>query len=244
MLKKTVQGLVALAVWWCCSGAAQAADLLKNAQADVFVLGGGSTMVDSQQWQSVALYHSRMDLGYKFTIGVDVPYRTILSIESAFTYGPNNLYVENVNIFPHTVQAGSVREYPVNDYIGSLSAVVHAPFTFRHLHPYAVGGVEYDRFSPSDAAVAAAKASGFGATSTTIMTHNDKVGLNLGIGVDRKLFKRVTFRIDIRDHVTSAPGFGIPPKPTTDSLGASYPVKGRANNIVYTAGFVFHLGKL
>lgn len=244
MVKKTVQGLMALAVWWSCTGAAQARDLLKDLQADVFVLGGGSTVVDPQQWQSVALYHSRLDMGYRFTVGVSVPYGQYLSIESAFTYGPTNLYVENVNIFPHTKADGSVVEYPVNDYIGSVSAVAHAPFSFLHVRPYAAGGVEYDRFSPTNAAVATALDHGFAAVSTTTMTHNDKLGLSAGVGLDRKLTKRLTFRIDIRDHVTSAPGFGIPPRPTTDSGDAFYPVKGRVNDMVYTAGFVFHLGKL
>ena len=61
-------------------------------------------------------------------------------------------YVTNTNVFPHV---GTV--YPVRDYIGSLSAVVHAPFSLFHLRPYAEGGVEYDRFSPTPAAITLAK---------------------------------------------------------------------------------------
>ena len=78
--------------------------------------------------------------------------------------------------------------------------------------------------------------------STTIITHNDKVGISMGVGLDRKIMKRLSFRVDIRDHVTGSPAFGIPPQPTPDNF-ASFPVAGRANNIVYTAGIVFHLGK-
>jgi hypothetical protein len=239
MRKKTVQGLMALAVWWLSTGTAQPRDIFKNVQADVFVLGGASTLVDPQTWTSVALFHSRMDMGTKFTIGVAVPYGKLLSIESAFTYGPNNFILTNEDLFPHVGQV-----YPARSYIGSLDGVVHAPFAFKHVRPYAVAGVEYDRFSPTPAATAMAKNVGFAGASTTIMAHNDKVGLNVGIGLDRKLLKRVNFRIDVRDHVTGAPAFGIPPKPTTDSFGASYPLSGRAHNIIYEAGLVFHLGKL
>lgn len=239
MVKKTVRGLMALAVLWLGTGAAQARDLFKNAQADVFVLGGASTLVDPQSWSTVALYHSRMDLGAKFTIGVSVPYGKILSIESAYTYGPNNLVVTNENHFPHVGQV-----YPVRAYIGSLDAVVRAPFSFLKIQPYGVAGVEYDRFSPTSGAISMARTEGFGSVSTAIITHNDKVGLNIGVGLDRKIFKRVSFRIDVRDHATGAPAFGLPPKPTSDSFGASYPATGRVHNIVYTAGFVFHLGKL
>jgi outer membrane protein W len=81
---------------------------------------------------------------------------------------------------------------------------------------------------------------GFAADSTAQINHNDKLGINLGVGLDRKLTKRLTFRIDVRDHVTSSPAFGLP---NTYSY-ANYPVSGRANNIVYTAGILFHLGKL
>jgi hypothetical protein len=239
MVKKIVQGAMALAILAMGTGTAQARDLLKDAQADVFVLGGWSTFVDPQTWQSVALYHSRMEQGYKFTIGVSVPYGKLISFESAFTYGPNNLVVENVNIFPHS---GVV--YPVDTYIGSLDGVFHAPFDIKHFRPYAVGGVEYDHYSPTQSATDFALDHGFAGASTTYMTHNDKVGLNVGIGLDRKIVKRLNFRIDVRDHVTGAPAFGIPPKPTFDSLGAFYPATGRVNNLVYEIGLVYHLGKL
>ncbi|MGO8791932.1 MAG: hypothetical protein ACLQVL_31715 [Terriglobia bacterium] len=241
---RTVQVMMVLTVLLWSTGAVQARDLFKDAQADVFVLGGGSTLVDGQYYtESGSLFHSRFDLGYKFTVGVAVPYGKLLTIETALTTGPNNLYVTNVNIFPHTMSDGSVKEYPARTYIGSLSAVVHAPFSLRHFRPYAEGGVEYDRFSPTQQAVTNARTEGFGTISTAIVTHNDKFGLNLGGGIDRKFTKRITFRIDLRDHITSSPAFGLPAQPTSDS-NAIFPVKGRANNIVYTAGILFHLGKL
>jgi opacity protein-like surface antigen len=240
MMKKTVQSLMALAVLLSSAGAAQARDLIKDIQLDVFVLGGASTLVDAQYWDSAdRVYHSRFEVGPKYTLGVAVPYGKLLTIETAFSYGPNNWVVTNTNVFPHVGQP-----YPVRDYSGSISAVGHAPFSFFHLRPYAEGGVEYDRFSPTSAAISTALNPGFAADSTAIITHNDKLGLNVGIGLDRKLTKRLTFRLDLRDHITSSPAFGLPPKPTSDSLGAFYPVSGRANNLEYTAGFVLHLGKL
>jgi opacity protein-like surface antigen len=236
MMKKTVQGLMALAVLLLSTGAAQARDIVKDLQLDVFVLGGGSTLVDAQYWNSAdRLYHSRFDLGPKFTLGVAVPYGKFLTIETAYSYGPNNLVVTNTNVFPHV---GVL--YPVRDYIGSLSAVFHAPVSLFHLRPYAEGGVEYDRFSPTPAAVTTGLNRGFAAVSTAEINPNDKLGISVGGGLDRKLTKRLTFRIDLRDHVTSSPAFGLP----NSYSPADYPVSGRANNIEYTAGIVFHLGKL
>jgi hypothetical protein len=243
--KKTVQGLMALTALFLSTGAGQARDIFKDAQADVFLLGGGSTLVDAHYFNTESgLYHSRYDLGPKFAIGVSVPYGKLLSIESAYSYGPNNLVVTNTSAFPHKGV-----EYPVRDYIGSLSAVIHAPVSLFHIRPYAEGGVEYDRFSPTPAAITLAENlggapnGGFASVSTALITHNDKFGVNLGGGLDRKLSKRLAFRIDLRDHVTSSPAFGLPPQPTVDSM-ASFPVAGRAHNLEYTAGIVLHLGKL
>jgi opacity protein-like surface antigen len=145
--------------------------------------------------------------------------------------------VTNTNVFPHVGV-----QYPVRDYIGSLSAVVHAPFSHFGIRPYAEAGVEYDRFSPTPAAITIAKNQGFAAVSTASINHNNKLGFNLGGGLDRKIMKRVTFRVDLRDHITSSPAFGLPAQPNQDS-NASFPVTWRAHNIEYTAGILFHLGK-
>ena len=99
--KKTVQGLIALAALLMSTGAAQAQDIFKDAQADVFVLGGESTLVDAQNWQSADRpYHSRFDLGPKFTLGVAVPYGSLFRVETAYSYGSNNFYVTNLDLFP------------------------------------------------------------------------------------------------------------------------------------------------
>ena len=235
---KTMLAWMALGTLLASAASLHARDLLKDAQADIFVLGGASTLVDAQYFKGAGnLYHSRFDFGPKVTVGVAVPYGKLLTIETAFTTGPNNLWLSNVNIFPHHGV-----EYPSRTYIGSLSAVVHAPSSLFHIRPYAAGGVEYDRFSPTPAAVSTARHEGFGAVSTALITHNDKFGVSIGGGLDRRLAKRITFRIDLRDHITSSPAFGLPPVQTIDSL-AVFPVKGRANNIVYSAGILFHIGK-
>jgi opacity protein-like surface antigen len=239
MMKKTVQGFIVLAALLWSTGGAQARDLLKDLQIDVYGLGGGSTIVDAQNFTSAGrLFHTRMEPGYKFSFGVSIPYNKYLSIESGYTYGPNNLVLSNLDVFPHV---GTV--YASHTYIGNLSAVVHAPVVFHHFRPYGEVGVEYDRFSPTKQAIDYAYYNGWAAAATANMNHNDKFGFSLGAGLDRKLTRRLSLRIDLRDHVTGAPAFGIPYAPNTNSI-ASYPIKARADDIVYEAGFVYHLGKL
>jgi hypothetical protein len=241
MMKKTVQGLMVLTALLWSTGGVEARDLLQNAKFDVYGLVGGSTIIDAQYFDSAGrLYHTRFEPSPKFSLGVAVPYNKLLSIESGFSYGPNDLVLTNTNVFPHT-SPGSVSVFPVNVYLGTLSAVVHAPFSAHHFQPYVDGGVEYDRFSPTQSAIVSAVRNGWASTSTALINHNDKFGFSVGVGVDRKLTKRLSLRIDARDHVTSSPAFGLP---NTYNTGAIFPVKGRCDNVVYTAGFVYHLGKL
>jgi hypothetical protein len=241
--RKTVQGLLVLAVLFWSTRGAQARDIFKDIQADVFALGGGSTLVDAQDFDSAGrLMHTRFEVGSKWSVGVAVPYGKLLNLETAFTTGPNNLWLTNTEIFPHTQAAGSVVEYPAKFSSGSESAVFHAPFSFRHFRPYAEGGVEFDHYTPSREAIATARYEGWATVNTALLTHNDKFGMNVGVGIDRKFTKRFTFRIDVRDHITSSPAFGLPRVETEDSI-AVYPVSGRANNLVYMAGILFHLGK-
>ncbi len=242
MMKKNLQGLAVLtALLWCTSGA-QARDLFKNWKLDVYGLAGGSTVIDPYYFNSAGrLYHTRYEPSPAVSFGVDVPYNKFLSIETGITYGPNNLTLTNTNVFPHTTASGSVTKYPVDVYVGNLSAVVHAPISPRHFKPYVELGVEYDRFSPTQAAISTALKEGWASTSIALINHNDKFGFNYGAGVDRKFTKRLSLRIDIRDHLTSSPRFGLP---NSFSPAAIFPVNGRCNNVVYTAGIVYHLGKL
>ncbi len=106
MVKKTAQGLMLLAALLGSTSGVLARNLFKNAQFDVYGLFGGSTIVDAQYFDSAGrLYHSRYDPDYKFSLGVAIPYNKFLTIESGFTYGPDNLNLTNTNIFPHTVAA-------------------------------------------------------------------------------------------------------------------------------------------
>jgi opacity protein-like surface antigen len=230
--EKTVQSVLVLTIWLLAAGIAQARDL----KFDVYALGGASTLVDAGYFDSAGRpYHSRFDVGPKFNIGVAVPYGKLLSFEGGYTGGPHNLIVTNTAVFPHV---GVV--YPVRVYMANLSAVLHAPFSFKHMVPYVAGGVEYDKFNPTPQAITTAKQQGFGAVSTAYINGNDKVGINLGGGLDRKVTKRLSLRLDFRDHITSSPAFGLP----NDQSNADFPVAWRAHNLEYTAGIVFHLGKL
>jgi hypothetical protein len=63
--------------------------------------------------------------------------------------------------------------------------------------------------------------------------------MNLGVGLEHKIMRRVDFRVEARDHIVGTPTFGLP-NAYSDAI---FPVKGKANDVEYTAGFVVQIGK-
>lgn len=239
-LQKWGLGLLAMTALPLSAGAAQPSSVFKDAQLDVYALAGGATFFDSGNFPDAGrVYHSRYDLGPKYTFGVAVPYGKLLNIESAVTFGPNNWVVTNTNVSPHV---GVV--YPMNDYIESASAVLHTPFSRFHIRPYIEAGVEYDQFRPTRAAINYANDYGFASVASfPYLNRNDKFGFNAGGGLDRRLSQRFTFRIDLRDHITTSPRFGLPVRANTyNPVGFAAP--GHVHDVTYEVGLIYHIGKL
>ena len=173
------------------------------------------------------------------TVGVEVPIKKskIFGIEGSYGFSQNNLRLTNENTNPVTVKS-----YGLRDNRFSADLVVHSPATFRGAQPYFVFGPEYDRYSPTNAAMTLATTTGFGSAAVAKLGSEGDAGVNFGGGIDYKVSKRFSLRLDVRDHITSSPTLGLPYGQTTTSL-AYFPVSGSAHNIEYTIGIVFHFGR-
>ena len=68
----------------------------------------------------------------------------------------------------------------------------------------------------------------------------NKVGVNYGGGVDMKLLPYLNLRLDVRDHLTSTPTYGLP---SSSGTGPYFPVSGAAHDLEYSAGIVLHFKK-
>jgi hypothetical protein len=102
-------------------------------------------------------------------------------------------------------------------------------------------GAEYDRFSPSSAAVALANTTGFAYAPVAKLTSEGDGGVNFGGGLDYNVTEKWGVRLDVRDHVTTSPTLGLP-YGITPSSNAFFPISGNAHNIQYTIGIVYHFG--
>ena len=207
-----------------------------NYSFNIFLMGGASTLFDGKDFTSAGhQYHADYARDYKFAVGLGVPIGKILEIQAAYTTGPDNLQITDTSLSPR-----QLRSYGVESHIGSVGVLGYAPFSRLGFRPYGVAGFDYLRYAPTAAGNTVAATQGFGAVNPATLAADTKVGMNLGFGVEHKLLRNVALRLDIRDHVCSSPNFGLPPR---DPTSAIFPVSGYAQNVVYTAGIVFHFAK-
>jgi opacity protein-like surface antigen len=232
--KKVVQGLI-ITMALCLSATTGRAQDYK-----VFVMGGGSSLRDPKSFTEYYVdYASKYAGGGKVTVGVEAPLlkSKIFGIEGSAGFGQNNLELSYFNYNPVQVKGYGVRN---NRFSGDL--VAHYPGVWKGIRPYAVAGVEYDLFSPTSGAQSLAKSQGFAGGSSATLTSQGKPGFNVGGGFDMKVASKVDLRIDVRDHWTGSPTYGLPNSSTTAYL-AYFPISGSAQNIEYSIGIVYHFGR-
>lgn len=206
----------------------------------IFVMGGGSTLLDRQRYTVYgADFESYYKTGTTFTVGAEIPVYRMLSAEGSYGIGRNNLIVNNyVNSTVPNQETG----YMMQDQRVSADVVAHAEKPIKGVRPYFVAGVELDRFSATSSAAALAKSEGFNGVPNTVFTPENKFGYNLGFGLDISLTHMLALRLDARDHIFGSPTFGLPSS-TTSAFAAYYPIGGNVHDLVYSIGAVFHFGK-
>ena len=205
----------------------------------LYVTGGGSQIRGIHDFQEAFIpYQSTFAKGAGGSLGIELPLKksTIFGVEFSYGLSQNNLELTNENTNPVTETS-----YGLRDSRFSGDIVLHSPSTFRNIRPYFVVGGEYDRFSPTSAAVSLANRVGFAYAPVAKLSSQGDAGVNFGGGLDYHLTEKWGVRIDVRDHITSSPTLGLP-YGITPSSNAYYPVSGDAHNIQYTIGIVYHFG--
>jgi opacity protein-like surface antigen len=233
-VKRLLQGLIVTAAL------SLIAAVGKAQTSSVFVTGGGNRLSDARSFDEAFIpYQTTYAAGGGANLGFELPLKRskIFGLELSYGYSQNNLELtyENSPTLPVT------KSYGLRDNRFSGDLVVHSPSTFRGIRPYAVVGAEYDRFSPSSAAVALANTTGFAYAPVAKLTSEGDGGVNFGGGLDYNVTEKWGVRLDVRDHVTTSPTLGLP-YGITPSSNAFFPISGNAHNIQYTIGIVYHFG--
>ncbi len=197
----------------------------------VFAMGSGSYLFDEKFFTTVygSQFRSNYATGGKVTFGGEVKPWKLLGFEGSYGIGGNNLRVADLTVTPSLVWSYGVR---AQRYSGN--AVLHSPVGLGGLRPYLTGGLEYDRLGPTTQAKKLSFAQGFAGQSGTGLGASNLLGVNVGGGVEWGLFPALGLRLDLRNHITGTPTYGL--------ASAFYPVSGKANNLEISAGITVHLG--
>jgi len=224
-VRKPLQVLVAIFALGASATALNAEDF------SVFAMGSISSLLDKGYYNEYTTpYGSTYKTGGGITFGAEYPLGKILGVEGSYSRVRDNLVLTNYGL--STPQETG---YGIHNQRFSGDLVAHAPRSFFGFKPYLAAGLEYDRFSP----VGPPSDTFSGFVNVSLGAAN-KVGVNYGGGVDRKLLPYLNLRIDVRDHLTSTPTYGLP---SSSGVGAYFPVSGAAHDLDYSAGIVFHFGK-
>jgi len=203
-----------------------------------FIMGGASSIYNKQSFTELYIpYNSTYAMGGRGIAGIEVPVRNskMFGLEGSVGFGEDNLKLTDDDTNPVTTKG-----YGLRNMRASGDLVVRSPITYWGIYPYAVAGVEYDYFSPSGAATSLATTQGFAFEPTAKLGSQSAIGVNVGGGLDWKATAFVDLRLDIRDHLTTSPTFGLPTsQPSTTGL-AWFPVSGNAHNIEVSLGIVYH----
>jgi len=179
-------------------------------------------------------FRSNYATGGKIIVGAEYTPWQILGFEGAYGIGRNNLRVADLGTTPPQEVGFGIR---VQRYSGN--AVLHSPVALAGLRPYLTGGVEYIRLAPTSEAKTLAFTQGFAGQIATLGASN-QVGVNVGGGVEWGFLPALALRLDVRNHITGTPTYGLPQHSTT---AAFFPVSGKANTLEISAGISFHLGR-
>jgi hypothetical protein len=198
-------------------------------------MAGGSFLEDERFFTcnvtNVACSNDRFRSNYasggKITLGGEYSLSKVLGLEGSYAYGRNNLRLSNLT-------ASQTLGYGVRTQRFSANAVAHSPISFLGVRPYLTAGLEYDHLGPTSQAKTLAFTQGFAGPTATLGSNN-KVGVNYGGGADWSFFPTLSLRLDLRDHITGTPTYGL--------SSGRYPVSGAAHDVELSAGIVFHIGK-
>ena len=206
----------------------------------LFVTGGASRISDARSFEEAYIpYQSAYASGAGGNLGLELPLKksTMFGVELSYGLSQNNLELTNEN----TPLLPLESSYGIRDNRVSFDLVVHSPSTFRKIRPYFVAGAEYDLFSPTSEAVTLANKIGFAYAPVAKLSSEGHAGVNVGGGLDYPITEKWGARLDVRDHITGSPMFGLP-YGITPSSNAYFPISGNAHSVQYTIGIVYHFG--
>lgn len=156
------------------------------------------------------------------------------AIEATYAVGTNNLRIAELSGSTVRERAFGVRVHQLTGNSLFFFTVPVVP-----VRPFVVVGGGLMKYSPTDAAKLFAATREFVDEDALIRATN-KPEVNFGFGVEARVINRLGVRVDVRDHITQVPRFGVPK--TSSGPGSDFfPVSGITHNVEVSVGVVIYL---
>ncbi len=232
-VRKFVQGVVIIMILGGSTAALQAQTFR------IFAMGTGSMLFNKRYYNVYgAALGSTYNIGDGYVVGGEHHLWKNLGVEGSYANVLNTLVVTD---FYNAAVSNKKTGYNITNQRVSLDAIAYSPKAIKGVLPYISAGVELDRFVPTSQALTTAKGN-FNGVANTVLSTDNKFGYNFGGGVEIKLISIVAVRVDLRDHITGSPTFGLPAQATT-AFASYYPISGSADHVEASVGFVLQFGK-
>lgn len=222
-------GLLALCVVASLSARAVAQDQGLNPR--ITFLGGASLLSGSRSFViGPRLFTTQFQDGIKIGLRGTVNLNEHWGAEGTYSFSSNGLQVTQVA--PAAVQNFGIH---LHQFTGNaLYFFTARDKTFR---PFLTAGLGLSTFSPTSGAKMAAAQDFLG--QPAVLASTSTFDFNFGAGIESRPWQHFGLRLDVRDHVSGIPRFGLPE--VASSPGAPFfPVSGRAQDFEITTGFVYY----
>ena len=193
-----------------------------------FLKGERAFIIDGDAFQS------RFQNGGKIGVRLTADLTDSWSLEGTYSFSGTDLRITELDEVPP-----EERYFGVGVHQFVFNGLYYLTPPGGKLRFFLTAGIGWVRFSPSDTAKILALVDDF-INGTASLRSSNKFGFNFGAGMETRANEWLGLRVDIRDHITGHPRFGLP---KTSSVPGSvyFPVDGILHNTEVSAGVVFYL---
>ena len=173
----------------------------------------------------------------QFNNGIKIGFRGTANVtdhwgaEATYSFSSNGLRVTRV-------APATARDFGVHLHQITGNALYFFTARDRTFRPFLTAGVGISRYSPtSDAKLTAATQSFL--NQPAVLTSSSSFNFNFGGGIESRPWDHFGLRLDLRDHLTAIPRFGLP-ESATSPAAPFFPVQGRAQDFEITTGLIYY----
>lgn len=220
-------GILLFFIATCLSARAFAQDINPR----ITFLGGASLLSGSRSFViGPRLFDTQFQNGIKIGIRGTFNLREHWGAEGTYSFSDNGLQVTQT--IPASVQNFGVHLHQI---IGN--ALYFFTARDKSIRPFLTAGLGLSRYSPTSDAKLTAAQSFLG--QPAVLTSTSAFNFNFGAGIESRPWNHFGLRLDLRDHLTAIPRFGLPSSAASPG-SAFFPVQGRAQDFEIATGLIYY----